>query len=422
MPEVATTREAASALDARDPLAKYRERFFFPQARRPGGPVYLVGHSLGLQPKTVRAYLEQELKDWAELGVEAHFRAKSPWLAYHRFLAEPLARLVGAQPGEVVAMNSLTVNLHLMMVSFYRPTKQRHKIIIEGGAFPSDQYAIKSQIAFHGFDVATSLVELRPRAGEGALRDEDVLAAIEREGPTTALVLLGAVNYSTGQAFDLPAVARAGHAQGCVVGFDCAHAAGNLALQLHDSGADFAVWCNYKYVNGGAGAVGGCFVHERHARAFDLPRFAGWWGHDEKTRFVMGPEFHPMAGAEGWQLSNPPVFAMAPLRAALDIFEEAGIKAVREKSVALTGHMESLLNQNASPKFSIITPREPQRRGAMLAIRIPEKARQVVETLGKQEVFCDFREPNILRVAPAPLYNSYADAHAFVESFLAALR
>ena len=421
MPEVAVTREAAAELDARDPLAKYRERFFFPRAQKRGAPVYLVGHSLGLQPKTAREYIEQELKDWAELGVQAHFRAKSPWLAYHRFLAEPFARLVGAKPSEVVAMNSLTVNLHLMMVTFYRPTIQRHKIIVETGAFPSDQYAIKSQIQYHGFRVEDSLVELKPRAGESTLRDEDILAAIKREGPQTALVLLGAINYSTGQAFDLPAITRAGHEQGCMVAFDCAHAAGNLALQLHDSGADFAVWCNYKYENGGAGAVGGCFVHERHSQAFDLPRFAGWWGHEEKTRFVMGPEFHPAPGADGWQVSNPPVFAMAPVRAALAIFDEAGMPALRQKSIALTGYMESLLDQHASKKFSIITPREPHRRGAMLAIRIPENARQVVERLGKEEVFCDFREPNILRVTPVPLYNSFVDAHAFVEAFIAAL-
>ncbi|HTK96113.1 MAG TPA: kynureninase, partial [Terriglobales bacterium] len=298
MPEVAITRESAAQLDARDPLAKFRERFYFPRSNGQEN-VYLCGHSLGLEPKTARAALEQELKDWAELGVAGHFRAQHPWLPYHRYLAEPTARLVGALPSEVVVMNSLTVNLHLLMVGFYRPSQQRHKIIVERGAFPSDQYAIKSQIRFHGFDVKTSLVELTPRPGESTLRDEDIVATIEREGQATALVLLGGINYSTGQAFDMPSIAKAGHKQGCVVAFDCAHAAGNLALKLHDADVDWAVWCNYKYVNGGPGCVGGAYVHERHAKAFDLPRFAGWWGHEEETRFVMGPEFKPAEGADG---------------------------------------------------------------------------------------------------------------------------
>src|SRR3954469_26043702 len=306
MPEVATTRGSAAALDARDPLAKFRERFHHP--RKPSGEpmVYLVGHSLGLEPKTTRAYLEQEMKDWAEMGVEAHFRAKNPWLGYHRFVAEATARLVGAKPIEVVVMNSLTVNLHLMMVSFYRPTKQRHKIVIEGGAFPSDQYAVDSQIRFHGLDPAHSLIELRPRSGEATLRTEDIVALIEREGDSIALIMLGAVNYSTGQFFDLQAITRAGHSKGCIVGFDLAHAAGNVPLQLPAWNVDFAVWCSYKYLNGGPGCVAGCFVHERHA-VEDLPRFTGWWGHQEPTRFLMGAKFEPTGGAEGWQLSNPPI-------------------------------------------------------------------------------------------------------------------
>src|SRR3954469_3511517 len=421
MPEVASTRESAAALDARDPLAKFRERFHHP--RKPGGEpmVYLVGHSLGLEPKTTRAYLEQEMKDWAEMGVEAHFRAKNPWLGYHRFVAEPTARLVGAKPAEVVVMNSLTVNLHLMMVSFYRPTKQRHKIVVERGAFPSDQYAIKSQIKYHGLEPATSLVELAPRAGEATLRDEDIIAKIEELRDSVALVLLGGVNYSTGQGFDLAGIAAAGHAQGAMVGFDCAHAAGNVRLKLHDSGADFAVWCNYKYVNGGPGCVGGCFVHERHARDFERPRFAGWWGHEEETRFNMGPDFKPAPGADGWQVSNPPVLSMAPLRAALEIFDEAGMDALREKSLALTDYMEKALAEHASEKFTVVTPKEPARRGAMLAIRIAHDARGLVERLQKQGVMCDFREPNILRATPVPLYNSFGDVATFVERFIAAL-
>jgi kynureninase len=420
MPEVMTTRESAAQLDARDPLAKFRERFYFPKSQGED-QVYLCGHSLGLEPKATRAALEQELKDWAELGVAGHFRAKHPWLPYHKFLAEPTARLVGAQPSEVVVMNSLSVNLHLMMVSFYRPTKQRHRIIVERGAFPSDQYAIKSQIEFHGFDVATSLLELTPRPGEATLRDEDIVAAIEREGAATALVLLGGINYSTGQAFDMPSIAKAGHKQGCEVAFDCAHAAGNLALKLHDAGVDWAVWCNYKYINGGPGCVGAAFVHERHAKAFDLPRFAGWWGHEEETRFVMGPDFKPAEGADGWQVSNPAILSMAALKASLEIFDEAGIEALRKKSVALTGYMESLLAQYRSPKFKVITPREPERRGAMLAVAIEQNALQVVKKLEAEGVMCDFREPNILRVTPVPLYNSFSDAARFVERFIAAL-
>lgn len=421
MPETAIMRETAASLDGRDPLAKYRERFYLPQRASGEESVYLVGHSLGLQPKTARAYLEQELKDWAELGVEAHFRAKYPWMPYHRFLADSTARLVGAKPGEVVVMNSLSVNLHLMMVSFFRPTAQRHKIVVERGAFPSDQYAIKSQLRFHGLDPATSLIELTPRAGEATLRDEDIRATIDGLGETIALVLLGGVNYSTGQAFDMRGITKVGHAQGCVVAFDCAHAAGNLALRLHDWDVDFAVWCNYKYVNGGPGCVGACFIHERHAHAFDLPRFAGWWGHDEATRFRMGPDFQPMPGAEGWQVSNPAVLSMAALRASLEIFDQAGMEAVRQKSVALTGYLESQLQQHQSARFAVITPREASRRGAMLSIRVSENARQVVERLAEQGVHTDFREPNILRVTPAPLYNSFTDVAKFVESFLAAL-
>lgn len=421
MPDVATTREAAAALDARDPLAKYRERFCFPRAPRGGEALYLCGHSLGLEPKSTRQYLEQELKDWAELAVEAHFRAKAPWLGYHRILADATARLVGAKPVEVVVMNSLTVNLHLMMVSFYRPTKQRYKIMMERGAFPSDQYAVKSQLHYHGFDPASALIELAPRAGEWAVREEDILAMIEKEGPSVALILLPGVNYSTGQTFDFASITRAGQKQGCVVGIDLAHAAGNLLLKLHDWNADFAVWCTYKYMNAGPGAVGGCFVHERHTKNADLPRFAGWWGHNEETRFRMGPDFVPMAGAEGWQLSNAPVLSMAALRASMEIFDEAGMEALRKKSVALTGYLEARLDQDRSKKFHIVTPREPERRGAMLAIRIAENGRSVVDRLLEQGVFTDFREPDILRVTPAPLYNSYQDVATFVERFVSAV-
>ena len=381
----------------------------------------LCGHSLGLQPKTASSYLEQELQEWAQLGVEGHFHAKNPWMPYHRLLTQQTAALVGAQMDEVVVMNSLTVNLHLMMASFYRPTMERHKILVERGAFPSDQYAVNSQIRFHGFDPASSLLELTPRDGESCMRDEDIESLIDREGDSIALILLGGVNYATGQAFDMAGITKAGQRKGCVVGFDLAHAAGNIPLQLHDWGPDFAVWCSYKYLNGGPGCVAGCFVHERHARAQELPRFAGWWGHDEKTRFQMGPDFHPMAGAEGWQLSNPPILALAALRASMEIFFEAGLEPLRAKSVSLTAYMEYLLEQQGSAKFSIITPREPERRGAQLSIRLPGQGRKLCDRLAAAGLIGDWREPDTFRVAAVPLYNSYQDVYRFVQQFSAAL-
>jgi kynureninase len=414
-------REFAVAMDAGDPLAHFRERFCLPKTRSGENWVYLAGHSLGLQPKTVKSYLEQELHEWARFGVEGHFHARNPWVPYHRLLAQQTAELVGAEPAEVVVMNSLTVNLHLMMTSFYRLTTRRHKILVERGAFPSDQYAVKSQIRFHGFDPASSLLELTPREGEFCLRDEDIESLIEREGDSIALILLGGVNYVTGQALDLKGITEAGHRKGCVVGFDLAHAAGNLPLRLRDWGADFAVWCSYKYLNGGPGCVGGCFVHERHSRAWELPRFAGWWGHDEKIRFQMGPDFHPMEGAEGWQLSNPPILALAPLRASMEIFAEAGMKRLREKSMALTGYMEFLLKQHASPQFTVITPPEPDRRGAQLSIRLPREGRELCGKLASEGVIGDWREPDTYRVAAVPLYNSYLDVYEFVQRFTASL-
>ena len=410
----------AIEMDAHDPLAHFRERFFIPKTKSGDDCIYLCGHSLGLQPRTARSYLDEELQSWAELGVEGHFHGRNPWMPYHRLLTQQTADLVGALPEEVVVMNSLTVNLHLMMVSFYRPTAKRHKILIEHGAFPSDQYAVKSQIRFHGFDPASSLLELTPRHGETCMRDEDIENFIEREGESIALILTGGVNYVTGQAFDLAEITRAGQRRGCVIGFDLAHAAGNVPLQLHDWGPDFAVWCSYKYLNGGPGCVGGCFVHERHAHA-ELPRFEGWWGHDEAARFRMEPDFHPMRGAEGWQLSNPPILALAALRASMEMFSEAGMQQLRDKSMALTGYMEFLLGQLASSKFSVITPCEPERRGAQLSIRLSNKGREVCDQLSAAEVVADWREPNILRVAAVPLYNSYWDVWHFVQRFSALL-
>jgi kynureninase len=408
-------------MDQSDPLAHFRERFCMPKISGGEECIYLCGHSLGLQPKSARDFLEQELRDWADLGVEGHFHAKNPWMPYHRLLTEQTAALVGAQPAEVVVMNSLTVNLHLMMASFYRPTAARHKIVIERGAFPSDQYAVKSQIRFYGFDPETSLIELTPREEESCLQDEDILALIEREGDSIALIMMGGVNYSTGQVFDMAEITSAGHRKGCVVAFDLAHAAGNIPLQLHDWGPDFAVWCSYKYLNGGPGCVAGCFVHERHAQSSDLPRYAGWWGHEEKVRFQMEPEFRPMAGAEGWQLSNPPILALAPLRASMDIFAEAGMDRLRAKSVALTGYMEFLLRQGSSNKFSIVTPREENRRGAQLSLRLRHHGRAFCEKLAADGIIGDWREPDTFRVAAVPLYNSFEDVYRFVQRFASAI-
>jgi kynureninase len=416
-----TSASFAAEMDARDPLAAFRQQFHIPPGPDGNPSVYLCGHSLGLQPKRAREFIELELEDWAALGVEAHFHGRHPWMPYHRLLTDNMAGIVGAKPLEVVVMNSLTVNLHLMMVSFYRPTAQRHKIVVEAGAFPSDQYAFSSQIRFHGFDPATSLIELTPRPGEASLRPEDIAALLESEGSAIALVLLGGVNYATGQLFNMEAITRCGQAQGCVVGFDLAHAAGNVPLRLHDWEVDFAVWCNYKYLNGGPGCVGGCFVHERHAKAFDLPRFAGWWGHDQESRFLMGPHFHPMSGAEGWQLSNPSIMSMAPLRASLEIFADAGMQRLREKSESLTGYFEFLLDQHASGDFTLLTPREPDRRGAQLSIRIHHGGRSICDRLIDHGAVCDWREPDILRVAPVPLYNTYSDVRRFIDCFIAAL-
>jgi len=403
---------SATEMDAADPLRAFRDRFLFPEG---DAPIYLAGNSLGLQPKTARDYIDQELDDWARLAVDGHFHAQHPWLPYHEFVTEPLSRLVGAHPIEVVAMNSLTVNLHLLMASFYRPTSERRTIVIEKGAFPSDHYAVESQIKFHGFDPETSLIELAPREGEFILRTDDVLAAIEREGHSIALILLGGVNYYTGQAFDIEAITQAGHKKQCIVGYDCAHAAGNLELRLHDWDVDFAAWCSYKYLNAGPGGIAGVFVHERHARSFDLPRFAGWWGHDKETRFLMGPEFKPLAGAEGWQLSNPPIFQLAALRASLEIFDEATMPGLRKKSEKLTGYLETLINAIGNDRISLITPSDPAARGCQLSIRVANADKSLFDELTAHGVYVDWREPDVIRVAPVPLYNSFLDVYRFSE-------
>jgi kynureninase len=418
--EFEATKEFAAAQTACDSLRAFRERFHIPKMANGSDCVYLCGHSLGLQPKSAREYVEQELEDWAQLGVEGHFQARNPWMPYHEILSAPISRLVGALPIEVVGMNSLTVNLHLMMVSFYRPTSKKNKILIESNAFPSDQYAVKSQIQYHGYDPGESLIELKPRSGETSIRTEDIEERIACDGDKIALVMLGGVNYYSGQAFDFCRITEAGHAKGCIVGFDMAHAAGNLPLKLHDWDIDFAVWCSYKYLNAGPGAIAGCFVHERHARESHLPRFAGWWGHDKENRFRMPPDFAAIPGAEGWQLSNPSILSAAALRASLDIFDEATMQRLRGKSEQLTGYLEFLLGQSWSKNFSIITPRDSSHRGAQLSLRLSENGRAVCDALAKEGIICDWREPDIMRVAPVPLYNTFSDVHTFAEKFLAA--
>lgn len=399
--------------DEGDPLRGFRERFHIPLSSNGEEQLYFTGNSLGLMPKTARGYVEQELADWEKLAVEGHVHAKNPWLQYHEFLTEQMAAVVGALPLETVVMNSLTVNLHLLMVSFLQPTSEQPFVLIEKGAFPSDQYAVESQMKCHGLDPRQFLIELPPREGESTLRTEDIVATIEEYDGQIAMILLGGVNYYTGQAFDMQAIAAAGHKAGAIVGFDLAHAAGNLHLQIHDWDVDFAVWCSYKYLNGGPGAVGGAFVHERHANSFDLCRMAGWWGHDKDTRFLMGPEFKPLAGAEGWQISNPPILQMACLRASLEIFAEAGMPALRAKSEKLTGYLESLIDGIGDDRIQVITPRDPAQRGCQLSIRVRGGDRSLHQKLSDRGVVSDWREPDVIRVAPTPLYNSFDDVYRF---------
>jgi len=416
------TTDWAHARDAADPLRAFRDEFLIPPHRgRDGAPVdsvYFCGNSLGLQPRTVREAVNAELDYWGELGVEGHFKGRLPWMDYHEFLRDDLAAIVGAQPSEVVTMNTLGVNLHLMMVSFYRPSAERPAILIEAGAFPTDRYAVESQIRFHGFDPADALIELAADESNGAISLQAIEHALAEHGSRIALVMLPGVQYRNGQAFDLKAIAELAHRHGCNVGFDLAHAVGNLPLQLHDSGADFAIWCSYKYLNGGPGAVGGAFVHERHAQAV-LPRFAGWWGHDKVTRFQMGPEFVPTPGADGWQLSNPPILALAPLRVSLEIFRRAGMPRLREKSLQLTGYLEWLVRTQLTGVLEVVTPADPARRGAQLSLRVAggrERGRALFEYLMQQGIIGDWREPNVIRISPVPLYNRFADCLAFAHA------
>jgi kynureninase len=414
------SQEHADALDAADPLAAFRAQFHIP-VHGESEQRYFCGNSLGLQPRAVRGALLEELDDWARLGVEAHFHGRHPWLPYHEFVRDSLAECVGALPSEVVAMNSLSVNLHLMMVSFYRPTPTRHAILIEAGAFPSDRYAVESQVRFHGFDPATSLIELQPDAADGTISMQAIERVLAERGQEIALVLWPGVQYRSGQAFDLREIVRMGQAQGCTVGFDLAHAVGNLQPDLHDGGADFAVWCSYKYLNAGPGAVAGCFVHERHAHSA-RPRFAGWWGHDRSVRFRMEPEFIPTPGADGWQLSNPPILALAPLRVSLDIFQQAGMARLRDKSRQLTAYLEALIREHLPDTLQIVTPSAPEQRGCQLSLRVVggrEQGRALFEALAAQGIVGDWREPDVIRISPVPLYNRYADVLDFVRAVAA---
>ena len=407
----------ARRLDETDPLQTRRDQFHIPRSKSGQDAIYLCGNSLGLQPKRAREIIEQELKDWADLAVDAHFEGATPWYSYHEVFRETGARLVGALPGEVVMMNSLTVNLHLMMVSFFQPTKSRFRILIEEPCFPSDIYAVRTHLRCRGLDPDEALMVAKPRSGEQVLRTDEIEKLLEDRGDSIALILLGGVNFFTGQALDMQRLAAAGHRHGCVVGFDLAHAAGNIALSLHDWNVDFACWCSYKYLNSGPGAIAGCFVHERHGRKPDVHRFGGWWGNDPATRFKMHliPEFRPREGADGWQVSNPSIFAMAPLRASLEIFDEIGMEALRDKSLQLTGYLRWLIGQAPPEWFQIITPGEQSAHGAQLSLLVHDHPRERFRALQAEGVVCDFREPNVIRVAPVPLYNTFHEVWRFAQ-------
>jgi kynureninase len=409
----------ARRLDAEDALSCFRDRFLLPQRSDGSAQIYLCGHSLGLQPKSARLLIEEELSQWARLGVEGHFQGKTPWFSYHELLRDAGARLIGALPQEVVFMNSLTVNLHLLLATFYRPSGERRSIVMDEPAFPSDRYALQSQVRHHGLDPSDCLLAVRPRQGEHLVREEDLEDLLERRGPEVAVVVWNAVNFLTGQFFDLPRLTQAAQRHGCLMGLDLAHAAGNVPLALHEWGVDFAVWCSYKYLNGGPGAVGGAFVHERHGRNLDLPRLAGWWGNDPATRFRMQlqPDFIPREGADGWQVSNPPILSIAPLRASLELFDLAGMEALRAKSQHMTAYLLYLLENGGGPtRFEVLTSRQAARRGSQISLLVHDRPREVLRALEATGVVADFREPNIVRAAAAPLYNSYRDLWQFAQA------
>ena len=409
------TLEFAQQLDAQDKLSKYQEEFIFPKVNDKK-VIYFTGNSLGLQPKRTKKYIDEVMNDWANLAVEGHFYAEKPWWDYHERFATPLSKLVGALPTEVTVMNTLTVNLHLLMVSFYRPTKSRYKIICEEKAFPSDQYMFQSQVHFHGYKTEDAIVEIKRRDGEHNIRLEDVLAKIEEVGEELALVLIGGVNYYTGQVFDMKTITASGHKAGAYVGWDLAHAAGNVKLELHDWNVDFAAWCSYKYMNSGPGNASGCFVHEKHHQDADLPRFAGWWGHNKERRFKMEPTFDPVHGADGWQISNLPVLSLAPYLASVDMFDEIGMEALIEKRNLITSYLEFILQEidkEVDSTFEIITPSNPAERASQLSVLLHGEGRSLFDYLMENGVITDWREPNVIRLAPVPLYTSFADMYEF---------
>ncbi|WP_127132467.1 kynureninase [Pseudoflavitalea rhizosphaerae] len=410
------TLEFAQQADQQDPLRSFRERFLIPQVNGKDA-IYFTGNSLGLQPKTVRSYIQQELDDWATYGVEGHFHAKNPWFSYHEIFPEKVSKIVGALPEEVVVMNQLTVNLHLLMVSFYRPNKQRYKIICEAKAFPSDQYALETQLKFHGYDLKDALVEIAPREGGHTMRIEDILTAIETHKDSLALVMFGGVNYYSGQVLDMKTITEAAHKAGAIAGFDLAHGAGNIPLELHNWNVDFACWCSYKYLNSGPGSVAGAFVHQKHLGNKELPRFAGWWGHTKETRFLMQPGFDPIPTAEGWQLSNAPVLSMAAHKASIDIFDEAGMPALVKKGRALSGYLQFILEemnaQSGTKVVEVITPSNESERGCQVSLLMLVRGKEVFKTLMDRGVIADWREPNVIRVAPVPMYNRFEDVWMF---------
>ena len=405
------SRELALELDNKDPLLSYNDKFHFPVQENGNKHIYLCGNSLGLQAKITESFVKQELDDWKELGVEGHFHAQNPWLPYHEFLSESYSKIVGSKKSEVIAMNTLSVNLHLMMVSFYRPNETKNKIIIEGDAFPSDIYAVESHMKHHGIDPSESLIKLRPREGEVIIRLEDIINVIEQNSESVSLIMLGGVNYYTGQLFDMKKITQVAHNHGILVGFDLAHAVGNVLLLLHDWNVDFAVWCSYKYLNSGPGSVAGAFIHERHHKK-KLERFAGWGGHDKESRFKMPDQFQPIQTAEGWQLSNPSILSLAAVRASLSLFDEVGMSQLITKSKNLTSYLVFLLNQIPTDRINIITP---EQRGCQISISVKNGNKDLFNEITKRGVIADWREPDVIRVAPVPLYNSYLDVYNFYQ-------
>ncbi|AXT58322.1 kynureninase [Aquimarina sp. AD1] len=409
------SKEFAQKLDQQDPLSSYRDQFLFPKVNGKE-VIYFTGNSLGLQPKNTKKYVDEVMKDWAELAVEGHFYADMPWWDYHERLAKPLSRIVGANPSEITVMNTLTVNLHLLMVSFYRPQEKRYKIICEEKAFPSDQYMLHSQVRFHGYDPKDAIVEIKKRPGEHNFRIEDILSTIKSVGEECALILIGGVNYYTGQVFDMKTITKAGHDIGAFVGWDLAHGAGNIELKLHDWDVDFASWCSYKYMNSGPGNASGCFVHERFHDRKDIPRFEGWWGTKKESRFLMEPEFEPMPNADAWQLSNAPILSLAPYLASLELFEKVGMEALIEKRNLIVAYLEFVLKSidlEVESTFEIITPSSQEERGTQLSVFLHGEGRKLFDYLMKNGVITDWREPNVIRLAPAPFYCSYEDMYEF---------